>query len=156
MAGETALGIKQELGVSTKTAQRMVCLLQLAYFTRRFRSLLAGPVDIDEIYIAGIKGRTGGLALEQPPRKQRWKGPPLLSLAQRPRRRLRAGCSIEPTQSLEFSRRGYSQNEQPTTHWEISQDRGRLSISHDLSFLSFPQKGGGSKWLYSIITRARR
>jgi len=42
----------------------MVCLLQLVYFSRRFRSLLAGPVEIDEVYIiAGLKGRAGGLEL---------------------------------------------------------------------------------------------
>jgi len=76
VAGETALGIKRELGISNKTAQRMVCLLQLVYFTRRFRSLLAGPVEIDEVYIiAGLKGRAGGLELERAPRKRGWKWP---------------------------------------------------------------------------------
>ena len=76
VAGETALGIKRELGVSTKTAQRIVCLLQVVYFTRRFRSLLAGPVEIDEVYIiAGLKGQAGGLELERAPRKRGWKWP---------------------------------------------------------------------------------
>jgi transposase-like protein len=76
VAGETALGIKRELGISKKTAQRMVCLLQLVYFTRRFRSLLAGPVEIDEVYIiAGLKGGAGGLALGRPARRRGWKWP---------------------------------------------------------------------------------
>jgi transposase-like protein len=76
VAGETALGIKRELVISTRTAQRIVCLLQLVYFTRRFRSLLAGPVEIDEVYIiAGLKGRAGGLELERAPRKRGWKWP---------------------------------------------------------------------------------
>ena len=76
VAGETALGIKRELGISRKTAQRMVCLLQLVYFTQRFRSLLAGPVEIDEVYIiAGLKGGAGGLELERPARRRGWKWP---------------------------------------------------------------------------------
>jgi hypothetical protein len=35
VAGETALGIKRELGISRKTAQRMVCLGLLLPFPRK-------------------------------------------------------------------------------------------------------------------------
>jgi len=74
VTGESIARIHEELGVNPKTAARMVRLFQLAYFTLRFRLLLAGPVEIDEAYIiAGHKGHAGGLPLDRPPRRRRLK-----------------------------------------------------------------------------------
>lgn len=69
--GCSTLELANELGVNYKTARRMVSLFQLAYLTQRFRFLLAGPVEIDEIYIiGGLKGKAGGLSLHRPPRRR--------------------------------------------------------------------------------------
>jgi len=66
VTGESITRIHHELEVNRKTAERLVRLFQLAYFTLRFRLLLAGPVEIDEAYIiAGHKGRAGGLPLHR-------------------------------------------------------------------------------------------
>lgn len=71
VTGESMRRIQEELGVSRNTAERMVRLFQLAYFTLRFRLLLSGPVEIDEAYIiAGHKGCAGGLPLKRPPRQR--------------------------------------------------------------------------------------
>jgi transposase-like protein len=76
VTGESISRIHEELRVNRKTAERMVRLFQLAYFTLRFRMLLGGPVEIDEAYIiAGHKGRAGGLPLHRPARKRRLKKP---------------------------------------------------------------------------------
>lgn len=69
VSGCSTLELKQELDINYKTARRMVSLFQLAYLTQRFRFMLRGPVEIDEIYIVGgQKGRAGGLPLLRPPR----------------------------------------------------------------------------------------
>ena len=71
VSGASITRIHQELAVNRKTAERLVRLFQLAYFTLRFRILLAGPVEIDEAYvIAGHKGKAGGLPLLRPPRRR--------------------------------------------------------------------------------------
>jgi transposase-like protein len=76
VSGESIAAISKELAVQRKTAERMVRLFQLAYFTLRFRLLLNGPVEIDEAYIiAGHKGRAGGLPLNRPPRRRGLKKP---------------------------------------------------------------------------------
>lgn len=76
VTGESILRIHKELRVNRKTAERMVRLFQLSYFTLRFRLLLSGPVEIDEAYIiAGHKGHAGGLPLHRPPRRRGLKKP---------------------------------------------------------------------------------
>jgi transposase-like protein len=71
VTGQSILSIHEELEINRKTAERMVRLLQLAYFTLRFRLLLGGPVEIDEAYIiAGHKGHAGGLPLNRQPRRR--------------------------------------------------------------------------------------
>jgi transposase-like protein len=71
VSGESISRLRQELGVNRKTAERMVRLFQLAYFTLRFRLLLGGPVEIDEAYvIAGHKGHAAGLPLNRLPRRR--------------------------------------------------------------------------------------
>ncbi len=71
VTGESIRSIHKELRVNRKTAERMVRLFQLSYFTLRFRLLLGGPVEIDEAYlIAGHKGQAGGLPLKRPPRRR--------------------------------------------------------------------------------------
>lgn len=71
VSGASTTHIHQEVGVNRKTAERLVRLFQLAYFTLRFRLLLVGPVEIDEAYvIAGHKGHAGGLPLGRPPRRR--------------------------------------------------------------------------------------
>jgi transposase len=76
VSGTSTLELKEELGVNYKTARRMVSLFQLAYLTQRFRFLLSGPVEIDEVYIVGgQKGRAGGLPLLRPPRCRGLKAP---------------------------------------------------------------------------------
>ncbi len=68
--------IAGELHINYKSARRMVSLFQLAYITRRFRFVLAGPVEIDEIYIiGGLKGNAGGLSLDRLPRRRGLKKP---------------------------------------------------------------------------------
>ncbi|MFQ5857589.1 MAG: hypothetical protein ACE5LU_18445 [Anaerolineae bacterium] len=69
VSGCSTLELKEELGINYKTAQRMLSLFQWADLTQRFRFLLRGPVEIDEIYIVGgQKGRAGGLPLLRSPR----------------------------------------------------------------------------------------
>jgi transposase-like protein len=69
VSGCSTREVARELGVNYKTARRMVSLFQLAYLTQRFRCLLTGPVEVDEVYIiGGQKGRAGGLPLLRPPR----------------------------------------------------------------------------------------
>ena len=76
VSGDSAENIAKELHVNRKTAQRMVRLFQLVYFTMRFRVMLKGKVEFDEVYvIAGLKGRAGGLPLERPARKRGLKKP---------------------------------------------------------------------------------
>lgn len=76
VSGCSTQEIGRELGVSYPTARRMVTLFQLAYLTQRFRGLLGGPVEIDEVYVvAGLKGGAAGVALERPPRGRGLKKP---------------------------------------------------------------------------------
>ncbi|HIP97341.1 MAG TPA: IS1595 family transposase [Anaerolineae bacterium] len=76
VTGESIARIHKELSINRKTAERMVRLFQLAYFTLRFRLLLGGPVEIDEAYvIAGHKGHAGRLPLNRPPRRRGLKKP---------------------------------------------------------------------------------
>jgi len=76
VSGDSAENIAKELYVNRKTAQRMVRLFQLAYFSLRFRVMLPGRVEFDEAYvIAGLKGRAGGLPLGRPARKRGLKKP---------------------------------------------------------------------------------
>ena len=65
-----------ELDVNLKTAQRMVSLLQLSLLTLRYRFMLRGKVEFDEVYIiGGLKGQAGKLALERAPRKRGYRCP---------------------------------------------------------------------------------
>ncbi|RLC73148.1 MAG: IS1595 family transposase [Chloroflexi bacterium] len=76
VSGDSAENIAKELRVNRKTAQRMVRLFQLTYFSMRFRVMLKGQVEFDEAYvIAGLKGHAGGLSLERPARKRGLKKP---------------------------------------------------------------------------------
>ncbi len=76
VSGDSAENIAKELRVNRKTAQRMVRLFQLTYFTVRFQVMLKGQVEFDEAYIiAGLKGHAGGLSLERPARKRGLKKP---------------------------------------------------------------------------------
>lgn len=76
VSGDSAENIAKELHVNRKTAQRVVRLFQLSYFTLRFRLMLRGKVEFDEAYVvAGLKGHAGGLSLERPARKRGLKKP---------------------------------------------------------------------------------
>jgi transposase len=71
VGGCSAREMGTELDVNLKTAQRMVSLLQLTLKTLRYRFMLRGKVEFDEVYIiGGLKGRAGQLALERAPRKR--------------------------------------------------------------------------------------
>lgn len=76
VSGCSTRELARELEINYKSARRMVSLFQLAYLTQRFKSLIHGPVEIDEVYIVGgLKGRAGGLPLERPPRCRGLKKP---------------------------------------------------------------------------------
>jgi transposase-like protein len=71
VGGCSTLEIATELKVNLKTAQRLVALLQLTLITGRYRFLLTGKVEFDEVYlIGGLKGRAGKLDLDRAPRRR--------------------------------------------------------------------------------------
>lgn len=71
VAGCSTREIGTELHINLKSAQRMVALFQLTLITLRYRFMLSGKVEFDEIYIiGGLKGRAGHLALDRAPRRR--------------------------------------------------------------------------------------
>jgi transposase-like protein len=71
VGGCSTLEIATELKVTLKTAQRMVALLHLTLITLRYRFMLTGKVEFDEVYlIGGLKGRAGKLDLDRAPRQR--------------------------------------------------------------------------------------
>ncbi len=102
-----------ELAVSLKTAQRLVRLLQLSLITARYRFMLRGKVEYDEVYvIGGLKGEAGGLKLERAARKRGLKQPgrgtwdsdkvPILGLVDRQGHLYLVPCVNVKTETIQF------------------------------------------------------
>lgn len=105
--------IALELDVKLKTAQRLVRLLQLALLTVRYRFMLQGKVEFDEVYlIAGLKGQAGKLKRERAPRKRGKRPPgrgtwpsdkvPILGLVDRQGHIYLVPCANVQTETIQF------------------------------------------------------
>jgi len=71
VSGCSTREIAAELTIKLDTAQRLVALLQLTLITLRYRFMLTGQVEFDEVYlIGGLKGRAGKLELDREPRRR--------------------------------------------------------------------------------------
>ncbi len=102
-----------ELAVCPKTAQRLVRLLQLSLITVRYRFMLSGKVEFDEVYIiGGLKGEAGGLKLERAARQRGLKQPgrgtwdsdkvPILGLVDRQGQIYLVPCANVKTETIQF------------------------------------------------------
>jgi transposase-like protein len=102
-----------ELAVSPKTAQRLVRLLQLSLITVRYRFMLGGKVEFDEVYIiGGLKGQAGQIKLERAPRKRGKRQPgrgtwesdkvPILGLLDRHGHIYLVPCANVKTETIQF------------------------------------------------------
>ncbi len=102
-----------ELAVSLKTVQRLVRLLQLSLITVRYRFMLRGKVEFDEVYvIGGLKGEAGGIKLERAPRKRGKRQPgrgtwdsdkvPILGLVDRQGQIYLVPCANVQTGTIQF------------------------------------------------------
>jgi transposase len=102
-----------ELDVELKTAQRQVRLLQLVLITVRYRFVLKGKVEFDELYIiGGLKGGAGKLKLERAPRKRGKRQPgrgtwesdkvPILGLVDRQGGIYLVPCANVQTETIQF------------------------------------------------------
>ncbi len=102
-----------ELDVTLKTAQRLVRLLQLSLITVRYRFMLTGKVEFDEVYIiGGLKGEAGGIKLERAARQRGLKQPgrgtwdsdkvPILGLVDRQGHIYLVPCANVKTETIQF------------------------------------------------------
>ncbi len=102
-----------ELRVSLRTAQRLVRLLQLSLITVRYRFMLKGKVEFDEVYIiGGLKGKAGGLKLERAARKRGKRQPgrgtwdsdkvPILGMVDRQGQIYLVPCANVQTETIQF------------------------------------------------------
>lgn len=102
-----------ELDVSLKTAQRLVRLLQLSLITVRYRFMLKGKVEFDEVYLSGgLKGQAGKIKLERAPRKRGKRQPgrgtwdsdkvPILGLVDRQGHIYLVPCANVQTETIRF------------------------------------------------------
>lgn len=105
--------IGTELDVTLKTAQRLVRLLQLSLITVRYRFMLRGKVEFDEVYIiGGLKGQAGKIKLERAPRKRGKRQPgrgtwesdkvPILGLLDRQGHIYLVPCANVQTDTIQF------------------------------------------------------
>jgi transposase-like protein len=105
--------IGTELDVTLKTAQRLVRLLQLSLITVRYRFMLRGKVEFDEVYIiGGLKGQAGKIKLERAPRKRGKRQPgrgtwesdkvPILGLLDRQGHIYLVPCANVQTETIQF------------------------------------------------------
>lgn len=102
-----------ELAVTLKTAQRLVRLLQLSLITVRYRFMLTGKVEFDEVYIiGGLKGEAGGIKVERAARQRGLKQPgrgtwdsdkvPILGLVDRQGHIYLVPCANVKTETIQF------------------------------------------------------
>ena len=102
-----------ELAVELKTAQRLVRLLQLSLITVRYRFMLRGKVEFDEVYIiGGLKGQAGQIKLERAPRKRGKRQPgrgtwdsdkvPILGMVDRQGHIYLVPCANVQTETIQF------------------------------------------------------
>ena len=105
--------IAAELDVTLKTGQRLVRLLQLSLITVRYRFMLQGKVEFDEVYIiGGLKGKAGQIKLERAPRKRGKRQPgrgtwqsdkvPILGLIDRQGHIYLVPCANVQTETIQF------------------------------------------------------
>ena len=105
--------IGTELAVTLKAAQRLVRLLQLSLITVRYRFMLRGKVEFDEVYlIGGLKGQAGKIKLERAPRKRGKRQPgrgtwasdkvPILGLVDRQGQIYLVPCANVQTETIQF------------------------------------------------------
>lgn len=105
--------IGTELAVTLKTAQRLVRLLQLSLITVRYRFMLQGKVEFDEVYIiGGLKGQAGKIKLERAARKRGKRQPgrgtwesdkvPILGLVDRQGHIYLVPCANVQTETIQF------------------------------------------------------
>lgn len=105
--------IGRELAVTLASAQRLVRLLQLTLITVRYRFMLQGKVEFDEVYIiGGLKGKAGKIKLARAPRKRGKRQPgrgtwesdkvPLLGLLDRQGHIYLVPCANVQTETIQF------------------------------------------------------
>jgi transposase-like protein len=102
-----------ELDVTLKSGQRLVRLLQLSLITVRYRFMLQGQVEFDEVYlIGGLKGQAGKIKLERAPRKRGKRQPgrgtwqsdkvPILGMLDRQGHIYLVPCANVQTETIQF------------------------------------------------------